>query len=349
MSKIIVIGDVHADAPKQYDIDANTNIVLDSCCKALNYIFDYGESISAELYIFLGDIFEKKDRLPNRVKNPIIDIFKKNKDKKIMIIEGNHDTENNESNILFLEPYAEIIRKPEFFFNLVNGPIIRFVPFNRDNELIRKAVIKGDYDILLGHFEVKGCHYGGIKESVNGVSPKLLKPLAILGHIHESQQIKEGIYYVGSIYQQDWNDASMKYFYVYCYKDELASGFEEIPLFINRRYFGNNTYIDEDINMYSKYGINTDCYYLAKVFHEGMDYKSLDKIRKRLVGLGYAQVVFELIPKLEPCKHFGEQQYDISKPEDRFKMFAKGALNKIENLGKKHFYKKILEDIIGKR
>jgi DNA repair exonuclease SbcCD nuclease subunit len=62
--------------------------------------------------------------------------------------------------------------------------------------------------LLLGHFQVAGSRLSN-GQLAAGVSPEVVSEftLALLGHVHKPQQVRQGCFYVGSPFQQNFGEA----------------------------------------------------------------------------------------------------------------------------------------------
>ena len=116
--KYAVIGDLHF-YEHIYDVSENA-------CK---FILDTIEKENPNFVVFLGDLFENKDRIPNKLLDLASDLFfTLSKKQTVYYIIGNHDIGTEEYTAPFLKHVVKRIEKPEF---IVDEFTFVFVPFYR--------------------------------------------------------------------------------------------------------------------------------------------------------------------------------------------------------------------------
>lgn len=329
-NKYIVCGDVHADVPSRFE-HPKGNYILDCCVQTLNHIISYGEEHKIERYIFLGDIFERKDRIPNRLKNKIIDVFKRLSKYNVKIIEGNHDREGFDLSIKFLEPYAEIVDKPM----LRNRRI--FLPYTRYTDDTAKILkLSDEYDIIFGHFEIKGCSYGGIKRSDSGISPDIFKGKTVIaGHIHRFQEISDGIYHLGSIYQTDWGEQNEKKYF--CVIDGSEILFKKLPTLVNRVTL---EYGDESAE--SKLIVGS--FNMARVIYESraIDIKDVIIFKDKLAEMGFDNILIEPFN----TQMSRVEEYKSKSVDSIYSKFVRDSLEEIKNISQRVLYREIINEVM---
>ena len=217
---MLIVGDFHFDNPEGYNVVDSwgvRNLMLEAAYKALKYVCDLAEE--GESIIVLGDVFEKKDRIPNVVKNELVKVLRLFKEKgcKMYFIVGNHD--KNSEGVLAVEflsrTYGRVIRSIKLLE--IEGRKMLFVPFCKRDEGVLKILDKyRDKEIIVcGHVEVEGADLGYIShkgdnlfkvEDFRGFS------YVFDGHYHKKHEIGN-VRFVGSIYRTDWGDMYDKYVY----------------------------------------------------------------------------------------------------------------------------------------
>lgn len=222
----LIIGDLQLHAPKEFDNLDGTNFLLEQQAKTLSWIFRFGATNKVQLYVFLGDIHTAKDRIANRVKNKLLELFEEHHvGSRTIVLAGNHD-KNGEA-IKYLSPYAELVTEPTVDRSSV------FVPYCKDVSNIEeflKANLKENSKTVFGHWFIEGH----TPPNSTGVSLSLLSRFrqVICGHQHSFLKITERICYLGSIYQEDFAEAGQKK-YIALIKDGKTK-LITLPLFINR-------------------------------------------------------------------------------------------------------------------
>lgn len=238
---MLVVGDMHFDRPESYEVvveGKRSNLILEGCKKALEYVLEQGRE--EESVVFLGDVFERKDRILNSVKNVLVEVllrFRKEKGLKYVFIVGNHDrNEKGELGIEFLRAYGRVVKKCGI--KEIEGRRVLFLPYGETEER-RQWLEKGrkeGAEYVFGHVEVAGVMINEyIRQSGDGLLRKEdFKGFRRFfnGHYHLYNEENGTIINVGSIYQTDWGDLTKKYFFRIDKK-----GWEErieIPLYIDR-------------------------------------------------------------------------------------------------------------------
>ena len=228
----MVVGDVQADAPTRYSYSGG-NYLLEGCYRTLQYIFKLGKEHKVSAYIFLGDIHTKKDKIPNEIKNMMFDLFEmKHRKADKYIIGGNHDEKDGESSLRGLKPYAQIIDKPEVIE--IDGQEILCLPYMENLKQYKKQLKKQPCNMVVGHIGIQGASVGSIRNFNDGIPLKWLKEYdyGLFGHFHRFQKMEDGIYILGSIYQEDWGEAGDTKRVALFDEGELT--FEKLPKYINR-------------------------------------------------------------------------------------------------------------------
>ncbi len=90
--------------------------------------------------------------------------------------------------------------------------------------------------ILVGHWNTTGA-YVSETQTLTGVDIEISTDqmrlshacLIALGHIHKSQRVREGIFYAGSLFAQNWGEMEEKGFYIHEIGDEVESRFIATP------------------------------------------------------------------------------------------------------------------------
>lgn len=335
---MLIVGDLHFDNPENYIIEESgevKNLVLDSACSSLDFILS--KALDDESVIFLGDIFEKKDRIPNVIKNALVKIllkFKKEKSLKFYFVQGNHDiNEKGESSIEFLKAYGKVITK--CCIKEIEGKKILFLPYVKDKSIWRDVIKSSDSDILVGHIEIEGADFGHILHTGQGLLQKeeLSKfSFCFIGHYHKFQKLSENIICLGSIYQTDWGDVYKKYFGIF---RNNSLSIKEIPLYLDRLTIEvktiNQLKILKDMNLKDSV-IRFDISDI--IFNDSVEY--LNKIQAKLK-------FYNVIPSVEIVK---TTDTNSGMSVLNFKKWCLQALKQIDDKEKREFYLKILNEEI---
>lgn len=223
---MIIVGDLHFDCPENYNVSLNEkveNIILKGAECGLRSIVDFVEE--GEVVIFLGDVFEKKDKILNIAKKSLVDCLQLLTKKKaeMFFVLGNHDR-NKEgiASIDFLRSYGRVLKRPKVvdIYDESCGyeKSVLFIPYTKRSEVAKLLdAYRGKGVIVCGHVEINGLEFGnGYKHSGEDffdVKDFAGYEFVFNGHYHKHQVIKNVIC-VGSIYETDFGDMGDKVFYV---------------------------------------------------------------------------------------------------------------------------------------
>lgn len=312
--KYIIIGDVHLHSSKFYN-ESGSNLVFIAIQDILKYILSH----KSDAVIFLGDIFSLKDRIPNNIRNIFFKLLKQYKEgRQYYIIEGNHDNNGIDSSLYPFSSIAKIVTKNIKVDNIVMSSYF-------DSNVPPKG------KLLLAHKTLQGSKINNFTfEEGLDISLSDYK-YVVCGHIHCFQQVKKNRWHLGSIYQEDWSEASQqKYFALYdSNKEELF--FKEIPLaFFNRKVIG----VNEDIV------VNKDDRLIVKILIDNnTSSKELETYKQYLKNQGVSKIFIQ--PKL--VENF--QNIVVDSSNQGLKKYLNSCLEEVKTKNKP-IYKKILEDIL---
>ena len=327
MEKIMVVGDLNVDAPKEYNYEKG-NYILDGCINTLKWIFRKAISEKVDVIFFLGDIFHKKDKIPNRIKNAIVEVFSENDIIKKFIIAGNHDfSDDGESTIFFLHPWSDIVDINRVTRRYENKRI-GMIPYDADDRISRQLIKwKNKVDIILGHFAIHGCSFTGIDYYDSGIDLDILDefPLVVAGHIHKFQKFSDSIIHLGSMYQTNWGEVGENKYIAIIENTDVE--FIELPKYINRvdMKFGKDSL---DVMHKKVYPISA-FYNMARIvcscniYAEHLE-TSIDSMITKLKTIGYDYVTIDTtfdvnIPVIE--------HKEVDKTADVFGEFVKLKLD----------------------
>jgi DNA repair exonuclease SbcCD nuclease subunit len=345
MGKIMVVGDLNVDAPKEYNYEKG-NYILDGCINTLKWIFRKAIFKKVDMIFFLGDIFHKKDKIPNRIKNAIVEVFSDNDIKKF-IIAGNHDfSDDGESTIYFLHPWSDIVDVNRVTHRCENKRI-GMIPYNTD-EGISKQLIKwkDKVDIVLGHFAIHGCSFTGIDYYDSGIDLDILDkfPLVIAGHIHKFQKISDNIIHLGSMYQTNWGEVGEDKYIAVVENTEVE--FIELPKYINRvdMKFGKTSLkdMDEELTIFDGSYNMARIVCTCNIYAEHLE-QSIDSMITKLKTVGYDYVTIDTTFDVDTPVI---EQKEAGKTADVFGEFVKLKLDEQSESGRRYFLRKVLRKVM---
>lgn len=225
---MLIIGDVHFDAPVRYQV-GGYNLYLEDVKETLGWVLKEvaGEK---EDVVFLGDYFERKDKILNKVKNGFLKILRKyikKKDLRYWFVVGNHDRgQDGELSVDMLRGYGVVVNKKKVVE--VGGYKVLLLPWS-------EVKVEVDYgvDVVLGHFRVDGAEMGVVRDRGENCYrvEEFGDSFVCCGHYHKFQKLADRVYCLGSLVQVDWGDRAKKYV---CKLDEWGWRWVEVPMLIDR-------------------------------------------------------------------------------------------------------------------
>lgn len=229
---IVITSDWHVQLSSRYNVMGNgkvENVLFEDMIKTLDNFL--GGLDDGTVVIMLGDVFEKKDKIQNKVKNAVIDVMEQYKNLEYYFIIGNHDRSiDGECSCRFLTNYGMLVEDMEKVVRIDNLKIL-LVPWiavlheikNVDIVCMHKAI--KEIDVRMGY--VSGRDGNGI--SLIDLSD--FEGLVFNGHYHS--YMKEGnIIFVGSLYQTDWSECDVKRYIV------IENGgvmVRKLPMYVKRK------------------------------------------------------------------------------------------------------------------
>jgi DNA repair exonuclease SbcCD nuclease subunit len=209
--KVFVIGDPHIRQK-----------FMDDAEKLVSFTVALAKELKPDLIVCLGDILDTHEvvrTIPYKFACSFLEQLSEIAHTFLLI--GNHDminasqflTDNHPFNPLKRVPRLHIVDKP--VDATLKGMKFVFCPFVPPGRFIDALSVGNpdtqaypiqweDAQCIFAHQEFKGCHYGGVMESVSGDEWDKSKPPVISGHIHEEQHLKNGVHYVGTPIQHDY-------------------------------------------------------------------------------------------------------------------------------------------------
>ena len=205
---MLVVGDLHFDYPVRYSAGGG-NIYFSAVRDVLRYVVvevaEEGESV-----VFLGDIFERKDRILNRVKNSLIEVLEEGMDKGLSywFVVGNHDVgEGGEVSVRFLSWIGRVVDEVGVYE--IEGTRVLFLPW------VSGKIRVGECDLVLGHFRVQGGRAGEFidsgEECYKVSDFRNVRGWIVDGHYHDRQVVDDRICVVGSVVSVRFGERNDKY------------------------------------------------------------------------------------------------------------------------------------------
>lgn len=202
---------------------------LSNCQRVVEEVLKYAKMFSVDAIINCGDLKEVFNPVDQQVTNFLIRSTSTIASQyTYIVLLGNHDrsglSDHTESCLPVVSAAgAKVVGKPK---NIrVDNWSFHFVPFMRDLDRQRQAFIDSarlakteDESLLFFHAEVSSLRYNVYKRIAGGVSLEDVSPDSYMycvgGHIHCPQH-RNGLYYVGSPFPQDWTEVNQEKGYLY--------------------------------------------------------------------------------------------------------------------------------------
>jgi len=182
---------------------------LDNLSKSVNYAIEHG----VDYWIHAGDVFDKlnaSEQLRNlffKVISPLIGKI------PIILIIGNHDTDNKAYNFMSDERLLSLLNSryirivSEITNVKLKGQNVLFIPWVPEADIVK--VLKETKDqVVMGHFAVSGARVGPNEYVLSeGISQSLFDHhrYAYLGHYHKHQSTSRWMY-IGSLARADFSE-----------------------------------------------------------------------------------------------------------------------------------------------
>jgi DNA repair exonuclease SbcCD nuclease subunit len=244
----LFFSDLHLHDRKDLSqIDPNTglNTRLAEGLGVLDQIIDICKNHPSIRIIFhLGDIFERKDNVPNQIliefKNRL-KIIRDNLDIPFYSLKGNHDFSLPNYPTLFLFGDVSFINVPMLLPNYE----ISFIPYQTKWEQFEEAWIKTHKtkpSIICIHQDIPGGVYETGKLIIGEWTLKTDPNILYLsGHLHRPQKV-HGIQFLGSPYQVRFSDEQQeRYIWLYNNKSKQLKQFQlNSAKFVSLNYYDLN-------------------------------------------------------------------------------------------------------------
>lgn len=219
MKPLLIVADFHINEKPAYRFDIVREILLEDIPKLI-------KEYDIDKLVCLGDVFEKKDRIPNKERRLIEEFVVLNSDVFMYFLVGNHDiSAGNYTTISFLNAFdnVRVIAKPELI--RIYDMNFAFIPWNYDPE-----IFKGKTNVCFAHHEVK--ELVNFNPDTNYSIDEFPYRVTMSGHIHKRVHYNKGnkdFYYVGAISQRDFRDCGCPESAILFNCDTLQVEFIDLP------------------------------------------------------------------------------------------------------------------------
>lgn len=204
---IIMLSDIHFGV-RNNSIEWSENI----SDYFYNFFIPFIEKNSNEntSIIIIGDVFDSRQSIDIRILSMSLDIIKSilntNKNIRIYIVEGNHDSyKKRENDITSLSIFKSIdrvfvIQEPTLE-ELNDGTKLLFLPWQGDMKQQNDVINNIDANFIFMHNDITSAYYDNGRPIINGVNISTIKNKKIYsGHIHRRYDGKKYTY-IGTPYQ----------------------------------------------------------------------------------------------------------------------------------------------------
>jgi DNA repair exonuclease SbcCD nuclease subunit len=223
-NEILFFADLHLHERKEFNrINGEVGSRLQEGISILEQIADVVKVRGIKNVVFLGDVFELKDRVPNHIQIAFGEALHKI-DAMVFFLVGNHDFKIKKYpnvKVLALGDMIELVERPRCID--IQGVRVGFIPYYREYEDFKRAWknLHGHnecMDIVCFHQFLPGISYkSGHKIPGRFDLPMNKDTQYISGHLHQSCQVLDNkVRYLGSPYQVNFGEGNEdKYIYLY--------------------------------------------------------------------------------------------------------------------------------------
>jgi len=215
MLDVVAIADTHLKATEKYGKPNpdGVNTRLQDKIDAINRAVKYALENDVDLFVHLGDVYDKinpSEFLRSKFLQAIKPLIGKI---PIVIIIGNHDTDENVFSLMADDVLLETLQSEDIMIFddptelEIGGVEFLILPWKKDS-VIEKELKACKDKIVLGHFGVDGAVASGSEFVLSkGVSQALFSRhiYTFLGHYHRHQHTDKFMY-VGSIARADFGE-----------------------------------------------------------------------------------------------------------------------------------------------
>ena len=196
---ILIFGDVHVQSVPNWRFELCERILLKD-------LQDLIRKYEVETIVFLGDMFEKKDRISNRERGLVEEFVlasERNGVKSFHFLLGNHDVSPDGKNTLsFLNRWTGCVVEDLPSLKRLGDLNVGFLPYGYAPETISSGL-----DVLFCHHEVRELIDYPSEEAFSLEDFPEAK-LIFGGHIHKRGN-HGNFFYVGAPYQRDFRDTGV--------------------------------------------------------------------------------------------------------------------------------------------
>lgn len=218
MSKILIFSDIHVHQHK------NSSKRLDDCLGALEWVFNVACERKIKEVLFLGDLFQDRQKIQVLSYQKTFDVLWKYHDKFVLwLLLGNHDLwyadKWDVSSVFPLRAIPNIRIIDSISTHKIGNLNIDFIPFTKD-PISAASQFSNKSNIMCGHLAIDGAQLNTMYNTTSEVSVEFENDMVpvtteffdgwkkvFLGHYHGSQIINGFIEYVGSPLELNFSEA----------------------------------------------------------------------------------------------------------------------------------------------
>ncbi len=222
--RLIVIGDLHCGIYRRFPETSpdGVNLRLLDIVNELDRICQLCVKHKIETVVFLGDVFDQRNTLDVVVLNAIYKAFRSFKDSgiRLVLLVGNHDRcdVGREHSLECFKSFCDVVDVPTVL--PVGDRCVVAVPFHPNPSAVVRAInqlVTSDTKLLLLHATIKGTLLPNGTSLGDGIPLAAIPEhvVCLAGDIHLHQQVRERVYYVGSLLQKDRGDSGQEKFFAF--------------------------------------------------------------------------------------------------------------------------------------
>lgn len=232
-TKILVIGDPHFKVSNVRETDLMVIAILRQA-----------KSLLPDIIVVLGDVLDRHESIHvTPLTKSVIFLMKLSEIAPTYVLIGNHDMKNNRQFLPEEHPFVAlkyVNNNRIFICDTTQSVFIKneryvfvpYVPPGRFLEALNKVDGWQTAKCIFAHQEFRGAQMGAIV-STEGDEWSLDNPFVISGHIHDYQELKLNILYVGTPIQHTYSDSQIKTISLFVFGDTRSQ--ERIPLGLPRK------------------------------------------------------------------------------------------------------------------
>lgn len=250
----LILSDLHFHAWNAFShlTDTGINSRLLIIIQEVEAAAERLRTAGGHLIVLAGDVFHVRGELHTSVLNPVLDLFDRLRDQghRVIAIPGNHDLETKQSArvgnaLTTLEQHGvEVCHEPTFY----EVARLYLIPWQESIEQLLQHAREMPHSVAGARFDVDLIIHApvdGVLLNIpsHGLTPDILGALGfryvMAGHYHQHKDFGNGVYSIGALTHQKWNDVGSTAGYLIVTSEEVRHYETAAPKFLD---FGNTDF-----------------------------------------------------------------------------------------------------------